>query len=261
MDLSTIERLAALNQQFYAEHAENFAEARPRLPVGVARVLSAIAPGARVLEVGCGDGKVGRALARSGVAAYVGLDGSAAMLERARRFTSEAPKSGTGPLAKNGTGPLGRGRPVYIYVRADLAEPNWAAALPAERYNWILAFAVLHHLPGYALRAGVLQTLAQRLAPGGRVAVSNWQFTRSERLKKRIVPWAEAGLSDGDVEPGDYLLSWERRGTHGLRYVHLLERAELERAAAGAGLRLVETFSADGISGDLSDYVVMRHAD
>src|SRR5215831_1351057 len=89
MDLSTSARLVALNRQFYAEHAENFADARPRLPAGAARVLAGVAPGARVLEIGCGDGKVGRALARAGVTAYYGLDSSEAMLERARRYTTK----------------------------------------------------------------------------------------------------------------------------------------------------------------------------
>ena len=89
MDLSTTQRLTALNQQFYAEHAENFADARPRLPAGVQRVLAGVRPGARVLEIGCGDGKAGRALRRLGVAAYVGLDSSEAMLERARKYSTE----------------------------------------------------------------------------------------------------------------------------------------------------------------------------
>src|ERR1700687_2718557 len=90
MELSTIQALAELNQRFYAEHAENFADSRPRLAAGVTRVLSGIPAGARVLEVCCGDGKVGRALARVGIAAYLGLDASGAMLRRAQRYTLQA---------------------------------------------------------------------------------------------------------------------------------------------------------------------------
>ena len=115
----------------------------------------------------------------------------------------------------------------------------------------------LHHIQ---LRASILASLAKHLAPTGQVALSNWQFTRSERLQKRIVPWSAAGLSDADVEPGDHLLSWERKGQHGLRYVHVLDQAEAEQLAAAAGLQITETFSADGVTGDLSEYVVLKPA-
>jgi tRNA (uracil-5-)-methyltransferase TRM9 len=250
MELSTAQRLAALNLRFYAEHAENYADARPRLPTGVQRVLAAIAPGSRVLEAGCGDGKVGRALARAGVGSYVGLDSSEPMLERARRYTTEY----DGRTTDNSVV-----RPSYsVFAHADLASPSWSAVLAEGSFDWILGFAVFHHLPGYALRASVLRTLAGHLAGGGQVALSNWQFTRSERLKRRIVPWAQAGLSDDDVEPGDYLLSWERKRQRGLRYVHMLDQAETERMAAEAGLRVVESYSADGVTGDLSDYLLLH---
>lgn len=90
--------------------------------------------------------------------------------------------------------------------------------------------------------------------------MSNWQFTRSERLKTRIVPWSALGLDAGDVEAGDYLLSWERNGKRGLRYVHVLDEAEARRMAAVAGLSVTEVFRSDGVTGDLADYVTMVKA-
>lgn len=274
MELSTARRLADLNLRFYTEHAENFGDARPRLAAGVRRVLAGIAPAARVLELGCGDGKVGRALARAGVSDYLGLDASEAMLERARRLTRGLTKEerrlphcedvgdfaagdvSTAP-SLSGDVPTGTEPAPPTFRWADLMDPGWSGALPDEPFDWILAFAVFHHLPGRALRVAALRTLAERLAPGGRVVLSNWQFTRSERLMRRIVPWAQAGLGEADVEPGDYLLSWERKGTRGLRYVHLLDPAEMARTAPEAGLRVIETFSADGVTDDLSEYFFM----
>jgi cyclopropane fatty-acyl-phospholipid synthase-like methyltransferase len=241
MDPAVALRLAALNQHFYDEHGDDFADARPRLPAGVLRVLAHIPRGAQVLEVGCGDGKVGRALARAGVGGYVGLDVSAAMLARAQRYTAEAGLAG-----------------LLSFLHADLLDPAWAAALPARRFDWVLAFGVFHHLPGAARRAQALQALAARLAPAGALAMANWQFTRSERLRRRQVPWVALDLAPDEVEPGDTLLPWERKGRTGLRYVHLLDAAEAQALAAGAGLRVRETFSADGASGDLNEYVVMR---
>lgn len=248
MDLATVQRLAALNQSFYDEHAEDFADTRPRLPAGVLRVLGRIPRGAQVLEVGCGDGKVGRALARAGAAGYVGLDVSAAMLARARRYTAAAEAAQPGAAG------------ALAFQQADLLAPDWPSALPDRPFDWVLAFGVFHHLPGAARRAQVFAALAARLAPGGALAMANWQFARSERLRRRQVPWAALGLTPEAVEPGDTLLPWERGGRTGLRYVHLLDEAEARQLAAAAGLRVREVFSADGASGDLNEYVVMEKA-
>ena len=250
MELSTIRALAALNQGFYEAHAEDFADARPRLAAGVQRVLANIPAGARVLEVGCGDGKVGRALARAGVSVYAGLDASEAMLARAQRYT----------LNESALAPIFR-PPAFAYHRADLTAPEWPEAVAGQTFDWILAFAVFHHLPGYSLRGRVLLTLANHLAPGGRLALSNWQITRSARIQQRLEPWSAAGLNREELEPGDYLLAWERKGRHGLRYVHELDPDEMGRLAAQAGLEIVETFAADGVSGDLSEYTVARKRD
>lgn len=248
MELATIQKLNALNREFYDAHAEAFADSRPRLAPGVKRILADIPPGARVLEAGCGDGKVGRWLARNGVGAYLGLDASVGMIERARRFSGGWRGEGERSLSPS---------PLH-FLQADLTSPHWPAALPSEPFDWILSFATFHHLPGRATRAMVLQTLAQHLARGGRLVMSNWQFTRSARLLKRVAGWSTVGLAEGEVEPGDYLLTWERVGKHGLRYVHLLNEAEARDLALSAGLEVVEVFDSDGGTGALAEYMVLN---
>jgi tRNA (uracil-5-)-methyltransferase TRM9 len=238
MDLSTVESLSALNRAFYQAHADDFADSRPRLAPGVGRVLALIDPGARVLELGCGDGKVARRLA--GAAAYVGVDWSAEMLEAA---------------SQRGAG--GLQAPAISFHQADLADPAWTAAVPPGPYDWLLAFGVFHHLPGRDVRQRVLAQSVGLLAPGGRAAMSNWQFTRSQRLMQRVRPWAEAGIDPAALEPGDYLLAWERKGRRGLRYVHVLDQAEARALAEAAGLRVTDVFQSDGVTGDLSEYVLM----
>lgn len=253
MNRATAQRLAQLNREFYDAHGEAFAESRPRLHPGIQRVLARIEGGARVLEIGCGDGKVGRRLAARGVH-YLGLDASAAMLERAERLSEQGAVNSKRPPPFTARGSL-----TFIY--ADLLDPAWSNALADRRFDWILAFAVFHHLPGAEARAEILKTLTAHLAEGGRLALSNWQFTRSARLKRRVAPWAVIGLSAGDVEPNDYLLTWERGGAHGLRYVHVLDEAEARRMAADAGLTVREVFQADGEGGKLADYVVLEIRD
>ena len=91
MESATVQRLNALTREFYDQHAEAFADSRPRLAAGVRRVLAQVPPGARVLEIGCGDGKAARWLARQAAPAfYLGMDSSEGMLERARRYSAAA---------------------------------------------------------------------------------------------------------------------------------------------------------------------------
>jgi 2-polyprenyl-3-methyl-5-hydroxy-6-metoxy-1,4-benzoquinol methylase len=241
-------KLAALNREFYEAFGADFAETRPRLAPGVQRVLDQIPAGCRVLEIGCGDGKVGRRLAARGVA-YLGVDASATLLERAERYTQELRSKIDDSIFNHELS--------IIFTQADVLAPGWDLALGHQSFDWILTFAVFHHLPSGEARAGLLRTLAQRLAPGGTVALSNWQFTRSKRLKQRLRPWSELGLRDSDVEPNDYVLIWERGGRRGLRYVHLLEEAEARALAERAGLYMQEVFSADGVTGDLAEYVLL----
>lgn len=247
-------RLAALNRAFYAEQGEAFAATRPRLAAGIRRVLERVPAGAQVLEAGCGDGKVGRWLARNVEAVtYVGLDASAVMLERAQRYTEPWAVNSEQSITS-----LATAHSSLRFLNADLLTTDWSSALSDQLFDWVFAFAVFHHLPGAEARARVMGTLAGRLRPGGWLALSNWQFTRSERLRRRLAAWDRLGLAEADVETGDYLLTWERGAGRGLRYVHLLDEAEARGLAAGAGLAVREVFQADGHSGDLAEYVLLH---
>ncbi len=106
-------------------------------------------------------------------------------------------------------------------------------------------FGVLHHVPGAEQRAALLRALADRVAPGGILAFTEWRFADEPRFRERIVAWdAVAEYGDLAVEPGDYLLDW-RRGTPALRYCHHVDDAEHARLIAAAGLRQVAEYRAD----------------
>lgn len=243
MEPSIQKRLAELNREFYEAHGEDFAKTRPRLAPGVKRVVGHIPAGSRVLEVGCGDGKVGRRLAERDVH-YFGIDSSAAMIARAERLTEDWRLENSQFSSSQ-----------IAFAQFDLLSNSFPAV---QIFHWVLAFAVFHHLPGYEARLRVIRTLAAQLEPGGTLVMSNWQLTRSERLRQRIALWSAIGLNEADVEPNDFLLTWERGRRRGLRYVHVLAEAEARQLAASAELSVVEVFSADGASDDLAEYVVMK---
>jgi tRNA (uracil-5-)-methyltransferase TRM9 len=229
-------RLLALNSQFYQTFASQFSATRQRLQPGVRRLLGEIVSHSNVLDLGCGNGELARQLARHGFAGrYVGVDLAEGLLA----------------LAQQGLPPGFQAS----FQHLDLAIPGWEAQVPGPPFDLALAFAVLHHLPGEALRRRVLEKVHALLAPQGCFVHSEWQYRNSPRLSRRILPWETIGLSPEDVDPGDALLDW-KQGGYGLRYVHQFSEPELARLAAETGFTVRETFYADGKEGNLGLYQV-----
>jgi SAM-dependent methyltransferase len=146
---------------------------------------------------------------------------------------------------------------ITSWVAADLSARDWEAALPGAPFDLVVAFAVLHHLPGDRLRQQILQAVRHVLKPDGRFIHSNWQFLNSPRLRARIQPWETIGLRAEDVDPGDYLVDW-RQGGSGLRYVHHFTAQELESLAHACGYRVMQTFLSDGEAGSLGLYQIWQ---
>lgn len=240
MDKEHIERLLAINRRFYAELAQPFSASRPLSDPAIKCVLPHIPAGARVLDIGCGNGRLALLLDRErpGVT-YVGVDFIPELVELARAQAHQL----TSIVAE--------------FRLADITVPGWNLSLPWATFDRVLLLAVLHHLPGFATRSRVLRESAALLEAGGRLILSTWQFLDSPRMRRKIVEWATAGIQEEALEPGDYLLAW-KRGGYGVRYCHLVDEAELERLAAESGLRICETFRAGGREGNLSLFAVME---
>jgi tRNA (uracil-5-)-methyltransferase TRM9 len=233
MDSNTAGKLLDLNRQFYQTFGSAFSSTRARLQPGVQRILAGLQGDETILDLGCGNGELARALGRRGArGTYTGLDFSRPLLEAA------APR-GEGLRA--------------TFLPADLSDPGWAASFAPASFDLVFAFAVLHHIPGAELRLEILSQVHGLLRPGGRFVHSEWQFLASPRLQARLQAWEQAGLSASQVERGDYLLDW-RQGGRALRYVHAFDLAELDGLAAAGGFQVQETFHSDGEGGELGLY-------
>ena len=232
-----INLLNNLNRAFYDELAEAFAASRGATEPGLVRVLAQMQPDARVLDLGCGQGRVAAMLTAG--CEYVGLDFSTEMLAIAERAANTSHLDSP-----------------PRFVIADLLDPAWPA-LVEGCYDWVILRAVLHHIPGAENRQAIVDRAAECLAPQGRLLLANWQFLEIERLRRRLLPWDVVGLSPDDVEPGDYLLNWQREG-YGIRYVHLIDENETAALATCADLSIETLFRADGHQNNLTLYAVLR---
>jgi SAM-dependent methyltransferase len=242
MDATTAARLIALNQQFYQTFGREFSSTRQRLQPGVKRILERLAGAESILDLGCGNGELARELARRGFSGqYLGLDFSLLLLQE------------VGELPEN-----------FAFAEADLTgkweevkseKGEGKKSLLPSHFLLITSFATLHHIPSFQLRLSLLNKIHSLLAPGGQFIHSEWQFLSSEKLRGRIQRWSEIGLTEADMDPGDYLLDW-RSGGRGLRYVHHFDEAELEALAAATRFRVRETFYSDGENRRLGLYQV-----
>ena len=253
MNPATARRLLRLNREFYDAFALDFADSRSALQPGIPRALKALGRFKSIVDVGCGDGRVGRALAQRvvdhRVERYVGVDFSARLLAEARQA------GGGGAVAAHL--PPEMGDMAVSFVQCDLAAPGWSARLTDRPFDAAVCFSALHHIPGARRRLRLLRGVRSLLKPGAQCAVSVWQFLHAPRLQRKIVSWSEIGLRPEDVDAGDYLLDW-RRGGRGLRYVHSFDESELMGLCRRAGFAPLDVYRSDGHSGNLGLYILLH---
>jgi SAM-dependent methyltransferase len=234
MKLSVAQKLLDLNREFYSRFGDSFSATRRRLQPGVKKILETIREDDSVLDLGCGNGLFLRELHERGhKAPLLGADFSL-------------------PLLRDAESTPGVG-----FQELDLTKLSAFSdqLLVAGRWSLVTAFATLHHIPSNEIRLDILKAVKNLLKPDGRFILSNWQFLSSEKLRARIQPWSRVGLSDDDVDEGDYLLDW-RSGGEGLRYARQFSAGELLGLAEQVGMRVEASFLSDGENGRLGLYQV-----
>ncbi|HVO43019.1 MAG TPA: class I SAM-dependent methyltransferase [Aggregatilineales bacterium] len=231
MNDATVKRLNAINREFYCLTAVSFDETRQRAWPGWDRLLPLLPPSLAVLDVGCGNGRFGVFLASRFALRYHGIDSSPDLLALARNALPDAG-----------------------FEERDIVE----SPPDSGQYDLVALFGVLHHIPGADRRLRLLRILAERVTPGGMLAVASWRFYEFERFRRRILPWPP-DLAD-EVEDHDYLLDWRRDAAAepAIRYCHYVDDAEQSRLVAASGLEPILSYRADGSTGDLNSYVILR---
>lgn len=237
MNTQLVKQLLAINQAFYSRFANKFSETRSSGQTRLNRIVTYIPDGAKVLEVGCGNGRLAERLDRAGRrVTFLGVDSARELIEIAAARRANL-------------------RHVTAEFRvADVTQPGWNLNLPGAPFEVTLALAVLHHIPSFDLRRAVLRDIHAVLRPGGTLIMTNWQFLHNARMRKKVVGWEAVGIDERDLEPGDTLLAWKRGGT-GYRYCHWMVETEVQNLADQSGFQVMEQFCGDA---GLNLYGVLR---
>jgi 2-polyprenyl-3-methyl-5-hydroxy-6-metoxy-1,4-benzoquinol methylase len=248
VDEPTLRALNDINRAFYREQAATFSATREDPWPGWNEVWAcvesaALAERLDVVDVGCGNGRFARFLARQApTLRYLGIDASPAMLTLAQ---ARAPRATS----------------VEFYC-LDLVEEDLGAWLGRRRFTLAALFGVLHHVPGAERRHELVAALAERLRPGGLLALSSWQFGTFERFRSRILPWEEYNrraaqpVDPKQLDAGDRLLRWGEG--EALRYCHFTSEAETRELLESLRGEIIASFRADGREGDLNHYFVLQ---
>ncbi|MCY4009773.1 MAG: class I SAM-dependent methyltransferase [Anaerolineaceae bacterium] len=237
MKEDTAQRLLAINRAFYRRHAVDFARTRRQAWPGWERLRPWLRGRARLLDVGCGNGRFGRFWAQlhpNEPLGYHAIDTSLPLLWEAAHTMGAFPRVHT-----------------RLEWRDIFRDPPRHG-----HYPLIVMLGVLHHIPGHSHRAALLRALAARLSAGGILIITFWRFGADPRLRGRARPWPPA-LADR-VEANDFLLPWGEGQEGAVRYCHHFDENEERELVATSGLRLAQSFAADGASGALNAYRILR---
>jgi tRNA (uracil-5-)-methyltransferase TRM9 len=238
MTEATVQKLNNVNKAFYDSVAQYFDNSRQYSWEGweiIFNLQSTIFnyQTDRVLDVGCGNGRFYEFLeGKEFQGEYVGIDSNAFLLARAEQ-------KGSQPLMK--------------VVNADVLG-NWSVE---EKYDLIVVFGVMHHIPSFTRRLELIKKLEQYLAPNGTLVLSFWNFMDDERIARKVADWKEIDLQPDEVEKDDYLLSWDR-GTRALRYCHYFSEEEITTYVHESGLKEISRFKAEGKDKNLNTYLVLQ---
>ena len=133
----------------------------------------------------------------------------------------------------------------------------------AERFDLVVLFGVMHHVPGRVQRKRLVEAAAEVLAPGGLLIYAVWRFDRFPRFVSKLVPWERYLATPGEsveideLEDGDHIMTWGA-AQPAYRYCHAMSDEEAETLASSLPLERVTMFLGDG---DKNAYYVLTRVD
>ncbi|MFA6533666.1 MAG: class I SAM-dependent methyltransferase [Patescibacteria group bacterium] len=166
MNKTEAEKTLFETRQSYDAIAEKFSHTRHKpWPIMEKLVGQFVKAGQRVLDAGCGNGRLYQILKDKQVD-YLGVDNSEKLIE----------------LTKTTGGRF------QVKDMLDLAfnQEFSAKGGPASGWDIVFCLAVLNHLPSEELRLKAMRNLAAALKPGGRLIMTNWNLWRLARGKKTV---------------------------------------------------------------------------
>lgn len=205
-------KLLAKVKQDFEEIAPSFSETRQRFWSDLTFLLELIREGDRLLDAGCGNGRLLEAIWRK--VNYVGLDSSRTLIRLAREK-------------------YGQKEGVRFVVGDVLSLP-----FPDESFDKVFAIALLHHLPSKELRFQAVREMKRVLKPNGLAVITVWNLWQPKYFPYLVWSFLKDFLLGFRVDFKDTFIPWKRGRIKIFRYVHAFTLKELIKTVEGAGFRI-----------------------
>lgn len=216
MKKSIQEKLLGIVKRNYSEIAEAFDISRKKyIWPEIKKITQDILPGAKVLDAGCGNGRLLEAIGDKGIK-YTGFDSSSELVSLAKK-----------------------NYPNNNFFVMDILEVEKLK----DKYDIIFSIAVLSHIPGRKERIKLLQSLAGKLNEGGKLAISVWDIYNQDKFRSIIIlsELKRIFLLNG-LEKGDLIFFWKNEVGQKVskRYYHAFSDKEISNLISSSGLELEE---------------------
>jgi tRNA (uracil-5-)-methyltransferase TRM9 len=138
--------------------------------------------------------------------------------------------------------------------------------LATQKYDLIVMFGLIHHIPSLESRKIFFKKVASLLHLDGLLIFTTWQYLDTPRLVKRVIdPESETGKSvfmrlgikKTDLEVGDNILDWVKK-VFSYRYSHYFSQEEVQGHIQDNDLELIHSFVCDGRDSKRNQYYVCK---
>ncbi len=191
-------------QDDYNRIAEEFSNHRRGLTADILEFAKFINRGDRILDVGCGNGRLNELISEKG-ALYHGVDNSAGMIAMAQKLHPQANFS----LIQDSILPF-----------------------EDETFDKIFSLAVIHHIPSEKLRIDFLLQIKRVLKKDGLLILTAWDL-KNDKFEK---------VAGGDKNDIYYDFKNSTGKVLAKRYIHIFTQNELRQLAESCGFKILKFY-------------------
>ncbi len=217
MDQKTRDNLLGLVESNYRTIADDFNTTRRKeIWPEIRKVAEKINNGDRVLDVGCGNGRLLDAFKDKQIE-YLGIDSSKELIQLARNnYPNE-------------------------FLVGNLLE---LASVPNNNFDYIFCLAVLQHIPSRELRVQALQQMKSKLRQDGEIIISNWNMWAGKHRKLIYKFYFKKLFGNNKMDWGDIMFPWKNSQGEEVseRYYHAFTTRELKSLAQKAKLTIIDSY-------------------
>lgn len=213
MRAETANKIKTEVRKVYDKIALEFDRSRQRLWTDLDFFTEFLPDNPRILDVGCGNGRLLKFLEDREYKSYLGVDNSKKLLERAKKQH--------------------KGKSIR-FKECDVLDLE----VKNGNYDAVFSVAVLHHIPSRKLQLKALAQMSHSLAPDGLLYLSVWNLWRFRSLPYFVKAFFRWLFSGGNYSCKDLMIPWGRKKPK-MRYAHAFTLKELLGLLQDAGFEVL----------------------